>query len=540
MSRLFATIHWATRVVHFSGPGTFDARDDIKRLGPAVWRGEKKTWEVRLDPIVPAELEKLFPGLVIDEVGEAAMSSEQTSLLSPSRSPAGSARSVAGQSSASQASTSQPSGAPGVPQGLSVAELIGKAKSALRSAFPSTVYVYGVLGQVKMRDGGTVFMELAEVERPEERLSCVIWGHAESMTKKLAEAGFRLEPQLQVMFEAEVNLSNKDGRLSLRVVRIVAEYTLAKVAALRDQTNDRLKKEGLFQQNKRLTLPFLPRRLAIITSASGTVINDFRASLDVANFGFELLWLPVQVQGSDAKRSILRAIEYFNNLPGLDAILIFRGVGSQADLGVFNDYDIARAVCLAKYPVVSAIGHEEDQSSVQDVSFRGLGVPKDIGRFFADIIIGFRQQIAHSSSSILRLGTAKLEQWTHAVSRSPVAAFATQVLARRDSQLQGIVHRISEGKRRRLETTIVQFSSLRERLLASMLHSTERTTIRLEGLEQLIHGASPETQLRRGFTLVREATTGKYLLDGQDLSKETEIIIGFRDGERTARVTDGK
>ena len=387
---------------------------------------------------------------------------------------------------------------------------------------------------MKARDGGVVSMELAEQEKPDERLNCVIWGHAESMCKKLTEAGFKLEPNLQVMFEAEVNLSNKDGRLSLRVVRVVAEYTLAKVAALRDQTNDRLKKEGLFQKNKSCELPFLPRRLAIITSSGGTVINDFRASLDEAKFGFELLWLPVQVQGNEAKRALIRAIQFFSGKPDIDAILVFRGGGSQADLAVFSDYEVAKAICLAEHPVISAIGHQEDQSSAQDVSWRALGVPKDIGRFFADIVLGYRKSIAQGAASVLRLGLAKLEQWTQAVTRSPILGLAAQVLRHRESQLAAHYHRIHDGRQRRIEQAEMRFLNQQKTLLAAMNHLLEKAGIRLEGLERLVIGSAPETQLRRGFVMVREERSGEFVLDGNTLAAETEVVITFRDGERKA------
>ncbi len=519
MSRLFATIDWSSNTVQFSGPGTFEHKDEIKRLGVAVWRGEKKVWEVRFDGEILEELGNRFPGVVIDEVGEPRA-----------------AVSVPTASTGISAQTSSSGVNPAIPAGISVSEVISRSRAAVKSAFPGTVFVYGVLSQVKQRDNGSVFMELAELEKPDERLSCIIWSHADTMCRKLHEAGFKLEAQLQVMFEAEVNLSNKDGRLSLRVTRIIAEYTLAKLAALRDQTNERLKSEGLFAKNKLHSLCFLPRKLGIITSSGGTVIHDFRASLDEAKFGFELFWVPVQVQGNEAKKSLLRAIQYFSKQSDLDAVLIFRGGGSQADLAVFNDYDVARAVCLCPLPVISAIGHQEDQSSVQDVSWRGLGVPKDIGRFFADIIIQYRERMTNFASTVLRLGSAKLEQWTQAVSRSPIPALAAQVLNHRSSQLLAASQRIGDGQQRLLENKNVRFSALGEGFLRGMMHLHERTEIRLEGLEHLIEAASPETQMKRGFAMVRERASGKFILDGQKVPAGEHIIISFRDGERKGKL----
>jgi exodeoxyribonuclease VII large subunit len=290
--------------------------------------------------------------------------------------------------------------------------------------------------------------------------------------------------------------------------------------------------------NKKQSLAFLPRRLGIITSAAGTVIHDFRSSLDESNFGFELFWIPVLVQGAEAKASLVKAIEFFSRTEELDAILIFRGGGSQGDLAVFNDYDVARAVCLAEKPVIAAIGHQEDQSSVQDVSWKALGVPKDIGRFFADIILGFRERIKLSAATVLRLGSAKLEQWAQAVSRSPIGALAGQALMHREVVLRSTLRRVSDGQRRVLETILMRFSSVREQILRGMLHAAERAAIRLDGLEELIRAASPETQLKRGFAFLREARSGKFLPDGRDLKHGTDVLITFRDGERKAKIHD--
>ena len=153
-------------------------------------------------------------------------------------------------------------------------------------------------------------------------------------------------------------------------------------------------------------LVFLPRRLGILTSGGGTVINDFRASLEKAEFGFELFWRSVRVQGVDACEDILAGLSELLKLKRIDAILIFRGGGSKAELAVFNNYDIARAICLSPVPVISAIGHQEDQSSAQDVSFRALGVPKDVGRFFADAVVGYRDNISHWSALIKNAGVS--------------------------------------------------------------------------------------------------------------------------------------
>ncbi len=380
MADLIVKIDRRARVARFSGRGTFSAKEEIKRLGVARWLQGEKAWELRDFALDHESLIALFPGAQIEETGLG-------DALPPT----------------AQLIIDQPDVNPALPRGVSVTELSSRVRSLLAQTFPGTIFVFGVLSNVK-RLSGRVFIDLADEERRDEYLSCVIWANEEEICQPLTKLGLALERDLQVMFEVRVDLSRKDGRLSLPIVGVVAEYTAAKLAAQRELTNQRLRDEGLFDRNKKLAVPFLPYRLGVLTSAGGTVINDFQAALDEARFGFELYWLPVNVQGTGAKQQIIRGLKQLSVRSDLDAILLFRGGGSQADLSVFNDYDVAKAVCLATLPVISAIGHETDQCSTQDVSSLCCGVPKDIGRYFADLIRDLRRGYATGVSVIHNQG----------------------------------------------------------------------------------------------------------------------------------------
>lgn len=215
------------------------------------------------------------------------------------------------------------------------------------------------------------------------------------------------------MLEVVPTISNKGGKLWLNIKRIIPEYTSSKLASLREQTNERLRKEGIFENNKNLSFPFLPVNLGILTSSTGTVINDFMASLDEAKFGFKLTWLSVAVQGSEAKKSIVNGIRQLSKIKDLDVILIFRGGGSPAELAVFNDYEVAKAICLCPLPVISAVGHQEDQSSTQDVSYLAQGVPKDIGTFFANLVLSYRKNLFDFTSRIQNSAKSIYENSTY-------------------------------------------------------------------------------------------------------------------------------
>lgn len=532
MSQLTVIIDHKLKTARFSGPGTFAAKDIIKSLGTAKWLGNLKTWEISQFATPRVELELLFPEIRIEELHGDSVPLVEVPVA------------------AEVASNSK------IPTGISVSALIGKVRSVLLAAFPQTIFVYGVISSVKER-GDQAFIDLVEQNKPTEKIHCVIWDNLAAHVKQINAAGFDLEPDLEVMFEVKVGFNARSASLSLTVVRIVAEYTTAKLAAERDKTNARLKEEGIFANNKQLKLHALPKRLGILTSSGGTVINDFRAALDIAEFGFELFWLPVSVQGSDAKAEIVRGIEKLGR-ENLDAILIFRGGGSKAELAVFNDYNVAKAVCLCPLPVVSAIGHQEDQSSVQDVSCIALGVPKDIGRFFADIILNFREQVTSAIAQIKTLGARQVDvakrelmiycqtlQKTsdNVIRRSSLdvdallsqlessgvrlLAYWQQQLGRAAELIEHRCQRISERGEERLKQMVSCCAAAQ-----NLVHTMQ---LRIENYEEILQHVGPEAQMKRGFALVR-GRDNTFVLSARGLQAGQVVDVVFADGLANAEV----
>lgn len=575
MAYLKATLDRSRSTIVFTGPGTFNAKERIKALGPASFNPAEKSWTLRVT-VPPEVLLEQFPGLVLEENEHV----ERGEREGP-----------------------DDIAVPGLPPGKTVVQVVQELRGAIAKAFPGSFYLKGVLTKVSRR-GQACFLELAEPTQRDVYIDCVMWSESDRICKPLADLGFELEAELPVMFEVRLSINQKGGRISCVVLAVVAEYTTGKLAAQRELTNRRLQEEGLFDRNRSLALPFLPRRLGILTSSGGTVINDFRAALDEATFGFELFWLSVSVQGRNAPREIVSGLNRLAGLPQLDAIVLFRGGGSPSELAVFNDYQVARAICLCPLPVISSIGHQADQSSAQDVSYRALGVPKDVGAFFAAIVVDLRRRFLENTSRIGDRSAALVERReavltslahlvvsraTTATSRrfdsisrliqmipglavgrlktalrrlddisSPIPALTRSVVRDVDrglrhstrSFLRNANYRASERTQRLAgaATKLVERASLSCARAEHRLAATEtalRTgapriiterTARLEGLSQLIEGARPEVQLRRGFVLVRREGESGYLTSGESLKTGDNVTLQFHDTLRGAKV----
>jgi len=540
VSQLNVKINYNKKVVTFSGSGTFDAKEKIKSLGPARWNPAERCWEVQGFEASFDSLKKLFPNISLEEqVGELGSNSSENL--------------------PKEILKDEDKLAPGLPKSLSVSQFTFKAREAIKKAFPGRIFIHGVISSIKKMNG-RAFIDVCEHGKPDDVVKCVIWQGVDRLSAELKKSGFELEANLEVMFEVEVDFNRKWSSVSLKIVGIVAEYTLSKLKAQRDLTNEKLKKEGLFEKNKSFEIPFLPKKLGVITSGTGTVINDFRDSLDASRFGFELFWCKSSVQGVAAKSELIRAIKRLERIKDLDAILIFRGGGSVADLSVFNDYEVAKAICNCKKLVVSAIGHQEDQSSAQDVSCFSLGVPKDIGRFFADIVTERRNSVSDFLSGILYSVDSLLSTSTQLLKAKAdvISAFAESLIRDRAQNLSRIKNNLpaqAYALQRREFAELVKISlpisalakqawRLQSKELARLSNIFSRWTNRtieekqraVASLEKLFHQISPEQQLKRGFILIRKPGSDKPITNGSSLEKGEEVSLQFHDIVREAQI----
>lgn len=521
----------------FSGPGTFQAKEIIKTFGKYQFDSSRKAWIISSFNLSDQELQEKFPGIVIEETTQVELGAAVVVLEVPK---------------IEIEVLEKPEGA------FSVLEFMQKVQMTLKSTFPQVFCIYGVLSDVKITQD-RVFMDLAEQEQRDTRVKCVIWNGAEKIYAPLIENGFKLEPDLPIMFLVSPNLNLKGGQLSLTVKKIVVEYTKSKLASLREQTNERLKIEGVFTKNKEFQLAFLPRNLGILTSSGGTVINDFIASLTEAKFAFNLYWLNVNVQGAEAKSSVLKGMEKLSSLANLDAILIFRGGGSQAELSVFNDYDIAKAICLCPLPVISAIGHQEDQCSAQDVSFKCCGVPKEIGWFFANIIVDYKNrflQAVNNTSNYSTLSHQRLYQRFIDLI-SPLFFLGKKVMQMQAGNLKAMseklplqIQKLFNNREAALANWGNQSCFSAEKIILKEKNKLERSSLllreveflvdrqqnKLTSFEEQIQAASPDVQLKRGFAIVKTKDKERFIKKASELNTGDLVNIEFSDTKKLAEI----
>ncbi len=230
-----------------------------------------------------------------------------------------------------------------------VSQLNLKIKLWLEENF-SFVWISGEISNCKMPGSGHLYFTLKDEN---SQISCVMFKGQNQNLK------FDLEDGLSIIGFGRISLYEPRGTYQL-----IFEYIEPKgIGALQiafEQLKDRLASEGLFDEKYKKSLPFLPKKISLITSPTGAVVHDI---INITKRRFPNLFieiLPVKVQGGNAEKDIIAALELLTARNDTDIIIMARGGGSLEDLNVFNSENVARAVFSAKIPVVSAIGHETD------------------------------------------------------------------------------------------------------------------------------------------------------------------------------------
>jgi exodeoxyribonuclease VII large subunit len=236
----------------------------------------------------------------------------------------------------------------------SVSEISSAVKRTVEDAF-GYVRVRGELGRVSRPASGHIYTDLKDDRAV---LSSVMWkGTASKLT-------FKPEEGLEVIATGRMTTFPGQSRYQLVIDRIEPAGVGALMKLL-DERRKKLAAEGLFAEERKQLLPFLPKVIGVVTSPSGAVIRDILHRLSDRTPAHVLVW-PVRVQGETSAKEVARAIHGFNaldgskGLPKPDVLIVARGGGSIEDLWGFNEEIVARAAAESMIPLVSAVGHETD------------------------------------------------------------------------------------------------------------------------------------------------------------------------------------
>src|SRR6266566_7260974 len=235
------------------------------------------------------------------------------------------------------------------PRVYTVSELTREIKGILEGRFPS-VLVKGEVSNLKAPSSGHLYFTLKDAD------ACL---DAVLFRTEARRLRFSVQNGLSLVARGRIAQYEPQGRYQL-VCDTVEPLGAGALQIAFEQLKERLQKEGLFESARKRKLPFLPRRIAVVTSPSGAVVHDFLRVLHRRFPNLPVLIVPARVQGEGAAQEIARGIVRAAKQPRIDVVVVARGGGSLEDLWAFNEEVVARALCGCPVPAVSAVGHEVD------------------------------------------------------------------------------------------------------------------------------------------------------------------------------------
>jgi exodeoxyribonuclease VII large subunit len=343
------------------------------------------------------------------------------------------------------------------------------------------------------------------------QIRCCLWKFQVPRVKFLPADGDR------VIVRGKVDFYARGGEISF----IVESVAFAGQGALWEayaRLKEKLAKEGLFDPTKKKPLPSFPRRIGVITSASGAVWHDITHVLERRWPMIIAIRIPAVMQGSEAPSSLQRALRQAMDVPDLDVLIIARGGGSAEDLWCFNDETLARHVADFPLPVISAVGHETDFTILDFVADHRAPTPSAAAEMATPDKIEISQQLIGLQARLKRQSAAHLLRAREELQRLQQRANLAHPAARIHRERKNLEHlnaMLKSTFEHRLKIEFQQLSNLRGRLTA----------------------LNPTRVLERGYALVR-GENGNLITSTASGAQENVLSVIFHDGEIRASVQE--
>lgn len=389
-----------------------------------------------------------------------------------------------------------------------VSELTNILKGTLENAFPS-VRLEGEVSNFKIAASGHWYFSLKD----EGAIIQAVMFRGDN-----SRVGFTPRDGDQIEVVGRVTIYAKQGRYQI-VCRAMRSAGLGALLARLEERKRRLAAEGLFDDDRKLPIPALPRSVGVVTSPTGAAIRDILNVLRRRNAGVRVIVFPSAVQGSDAPGQLAAQIARADRLGLVEVIIVGRGGGSLEDLLAFSEEEVVRAVAACETPIISAVGHEVDDALTDLAADLRAPTPSAAAELVSGNIEELRRQVLSQGRAIVH---AFLAKYRHA--KSLMERFSSRELSYAfRSILQPAYQRLDDAK---------------EELLRNMQERLSRGRRRLELAGARIEGANPYEILGRGYAIVRSRGSGAVLPDTEGVRHAGELTIQMRDGSVDAEVAE--
>ncbi len=289
--------------------------------------------------------------------------------------------------------------------------------------------------------------------------------------------------------------------VALVVHKVDINYTMGELERQRLATLERLVAAGLHEKQKKLPLPVVLQRIAVVSSAEAAGYEDFLTHLEQNPLGyaFDVSLFSSAVQGEKAAPELInRLLEIAEIGDDFDCVVLIRGGGSRLDLEVFNHEELAKTIAIMPLPVLTGIGHQKDQSVADFVSFYSLKTPTAVAEFLLQHNLQFHQEMEGAVQQIKQ----RIQQKLHTEQLELKTYLAHLQLVSKKNVL--------------LEQQQIQYQ--RQRLRQAIQQNLWKEQNKIQQLQQTLTSLHPNQILARGYTMT--------LLNGKLLTAQTAMKVG--------------
>lgn len=429
---------------------------------------------------------------------------------------------------------------------LTVSQLTSAIKSNLETAFPF-VYLQGEITNFKLQTSGHLYFSLKDAQA---QISAVMFKGEAASLKLLPKAGN------QVIIKGELNVYPPKGNYQL-IVRELSYVGLGELLQKLELLKIKLHQMGWFKSSRKKPLPKFPKRIGVVTSPTGAVIQDILHILSRRFSSFHLILNPVKVQGEGAAQEIAQAIEQFNRYDLVDVMIVGRGGGSLEDLWAFNEEIVATAIYHSRIPIISAVGHETDHCIADYVADVRAPTPSAA----AEIVIAEKQQQLDYLTNIQRRMQQTLRHLIQqnryrlrGLAKHPLLTHPKTLIEWRMQKLDDYRSDLGTAIRQVLKTREQKILAYRQQSLAlkplvRMTHFKERLSIQERALRQhlslhihqkkqkltytksLLGALDPKNLLQKGYSILFTEKGSSIINSVQNLIKGQQVKLLLSDGE---------
>ena len=432
---------------------------------------------------------------------------------------------------------------------FTITELTRQIKETLELSY-STLWVEGEISNMKTPSSGHFYFTLKDKN---SQIRAVMFRYKNKSLKYTPEDG------MKVICKCRINVYEPRGEYQL-LIESMTPRGIGDLQFAFEQLKKKLEKEGLFNSVKKKKIPFLPEKIAVITSPTGAAVKDIINIITRRFPKMAIMIIPVKVQGKEASLEIEDALKTANTYFKADVIILSRGGGSIEDLWPFNEERVARAIFNSNIPVISAVGHETDFTIADFVADLRAPTPSAA----AELVVGekekFEKQIIQQTSQLRSLLLQRLEK-----NRLQIK-YCQSFLGKKIKKLSDLKLKIDE-----LNIRLTHSINNRVSLKRSEVNSAERivlssppsNTIRskrqklilltnnisghfsalknnksasLQTCMARLNSLSPLHTLERGFSVTRLLPPLKTIKDSSILKKGDSVNIKFAKGSADCKV----